>query len=1199
MQQNVRFDNVYVSPRVRVALHSVLETHYARKFWELVEKLRAGNYATPGMRIERLYTSKGKVYSARVNVDMRVIFSMYTSDDGKRSLVLWDVNHHDAAYDRIDRTVIPTVFQAPPGFLEPDKIWSDTDYNLDQMKAETADSEDITQGLLLFRVPHYVLAEPERYRSFEKNIDRYLRLSEDQEDLLEKTDRAHLVRGSAGTGKTSLALFYALNLFESRPADDIYFFTYQEELACVCRCYKENLVEEQGEDSEHKGNFHVFSYIEFCRHFLRQHLDSQSISWKWIDRKASIKHLKDIIGARSRWARSVRAEDLYSYIYSILKGRFVPGTDKLPIAGEDFRRIFKGYGTLPQNLEDILEIFGHYEERLKRLRQKDEADLIRHCYQTLKDRAVLTAPGKSVWIVIDEMQDFTELEWKSILLFWENQCLQENAEPTFPFLCGDRNQNISRSGFRWQEVDTYIESILREIHRPNAMEKVQLHRNFRNTKPIYELGVFVHSFAPDAGADLGLPSQVPGKKPVVLVGQQQEFVEFLRTLNSASEEKLPAPMIILSEDQDALNSIRDTVVNDDGLFFMPLQVSKGLEFEDLIIYRLFASLASFQPEQWGEEIFRRTFDLWYMAITRARQNLLIFITPEDEQRIKKLFGVRYDDFLDLVELKDLQVQESLQDFYRHRERYLPNYAVIFLERTKANETWQQYRLLAKKDEGESTLATQLKTKALLLWKRCRDLPSIGRAYAELGEFDEAIPYLQKSDLHGELGHCYEKLGKYELAAQSFKQEGTLLDAARCYEKAKEYDRAADIYEGHHEWLQAATNYYLAGSNLKAAHCFEQAKMWQSAADLYKSKSNWIKAAELYQHCEQHELAGDMYMKGKDKLDAARSYARANLPQKAAPIYESLMRWAEAAEAYEQFEQYDKAGGLFSKAGRLKDAARCKEHSGDVLSAAGAYERMKQWDKAAAAYVQLDMFEKAAECFEQEKNWDKALHIWTELHQTENAARCLENLGRVDEAAQMFADAGMNNEAGHCFEKIESWADAADQYLKSGNFGSAASMLARLGRRIDAAKLYLLAGQSIVAVEVVSPNSALNPDKNEEDLREELIAWAEESKKFDLCATLYEALGQFGKAAEKYRQGMKLGKAAECAEKSGNYELAAEYYLQEGKFEQAASSFIQARKLKRAAQCYELLKKWNEARDIYAQLQDNDGIKRCETAANWL
>ena len=1212
MQQNVRFDNVYVSPRVRVALQSVLETQYARKFWDLVEKLRAGNFATPGMRIERLHTNKGKVYSARINVDMRVIFSMYTdSDDGQRSLVLWDANHHDEAYDRIERTVIPTVFQAPSNFLEPEKIWSETDYNLDQMKAEPADSEELTQGLLLFRVPHYVLAEPERYRTFEKNIDRYLRLSEDQEDLLEKTDRAHLVRGSAGTGKTSLALFYALNLFENRPADDIYFFTYQEELACVCRCYKANLIEEQdgeykskqngeeGEEHEHKGDFHVFSYIEFCRHYLRQHLDPSSISWKWIDRETSIKHLKEIIGARSRWARSLRADDLYSYIYSILKGRFVPGTDSLPSTGDDFRRIFKGYGTVPQNLEDILEIFGHYEERLKRLRQKDEADLIQHCYKTLKDRAVLTAAGKSVWIVIDEMQDFTELEWKSILLFWENQCLQEQSEPTYPFLCGDRNQNISRSGFRWQDVDSYIESILREIHRPNALQKVQLHRNFRNTKPIYELGVFVHSFAPDAGADFGLPSQLPGNKPVVLVGSHHEFVEFLTSINETGEEKMPAPMIILSEDHDALKSVRDRVVNDEGLFFMPLQVSKGLEFEDLISYRLFSSVSNFEPEQWSEEIFRRSFDLWYTAITRARQNLLIFITPEDLQRIKKLFGARYQDFLELISLKDSNTKQHLHEFYSHRERYLPNYAVIFLERTKANESWQQYRQLAEHDAADSKPALEFKSKALRLWKRCRDLPSLGRAYAELEEFEEAIPYFKKAALHGELGNCYEKLGKYELAAQSFKQEGTLLDAARCYEKGKDYDQAAQIYEQHHEWLQAATNYYLGGSNLKAAHCFEQAKMWQSAADLYRSKSNWLKAAELYQQADQHELAGDMYMKAKDKLDAARAYMRAKLPQKAAPIYEGLMRWVESAEAYEQSEQFDKAGVLYSKAGRLKEAARCKEHSGDVLSAASAYERMKQWDKAAAAYVQLDMFEKAAECFEQDKQWEDALTIWTGLRQTENAARCLDGLGRAHEAGQMFADAGMHNEAGHCFEKDESWADAADQYLKSGNFGAAASMLARIGRRIDAAKLYLLAGQSAVAVEVVSPSSALNPDKNEADLRSELIAWAEESKKYDLCATLYEALGQYAKAADKYRQGMKLTRAAECCEKAGDYELAAEYYLQEGKFENAAACFKQGQKFKRAAQCYELLKKWNEAREIYEQLADNDGIKRCETAANWL
>jgi len=1163
MQQSIRFDNVYVSPRVRVALHSVLETQHARKFWDLVNKLRSGQFGTPGLRVERLRTTKGKVYSARINVEMRVIFSMYTNkDSNERSLVIWDANHHDDAYDRVERTVVPAVFQPPGNFLEADQVFSQGEHNLDKLKDEVPDSPEITNGLLLFRVPYYVLAQPDRYRSFEKNIDRYLRLSEEQEELLARTDQAYLVRGSAGTGKTSLALFYALNLYEHSCEDDIYFFTYHEELACVCRCYKENLLEEQ-DAQEHKGKFHVFSYLEFCRHFLKQSV--APVQWQWIDKAQSIRCLNEIINGRARWARTFNAENLYGYIYSLLKGRFVPGTDRLPTSTEDFHRIFKDYGMVPANLDEVLEIFGHYEERLLRLRQKDEADLIRYCYQNLKNKATLSSDGKATWIIIDEIQDFTELEWKSILLFWENQLLANNSRASYPFLCGDRNQNISRSGFRWQELDTYVENILKKSHRPNAINKVQLHRNFRNTRQIFNLASFIHAFSPQTGTDLGLPPEQDGVKTQVVVGTQEEFAEFLAALSNSSDAGLPAPMVIVAEDALAWKQATAKMVTADELFFMPLNMSKGLEFEDLIVYRMFSSLHQLDPDA-PDELLARLIDLWYMAATRARQNLLIFLTAKDLQRVRLLFGDRFNEFLALVDMHTSNVQSELLRFYHQRERYLPNYAVVFLERTKASQLWQEYQTREDKQSHETI---SLKNKALQLWKRCRDAASLGRAYMQLGEYEEAIQYLKQASLDVETALCFEKLNQHETAAHTYLDAGRPLDGARCFEIAKKFRPAAEIFEQQGRWLQAATNYCLAEDDQKAAACFENAGMWQSAADLFRGKSKWLKAAELYQKCQQFGLAGDMYLKVKDRLNAARCYVKGQLPAKAAPLLESLMHWAEAAEAYEQIEDFTKAGQLFSKAGRPKDVARCKERSGDLVNAAAAYERIKNWQKAANAY--------------QELKDDSAL------------GRCLDNLGRSIEAAEAYTRANMNKEAGHCFEKAEQWQEAADRYLKADNKGAAASMLARLGRRLDAAKLYLLAGQAVVAAEVAGPGKNHDAD----DLRPELLQWTKGNNNADLAASLYEAMGDYSKAIELYRQSMKLTKAAECAEKSGDLVAAAELFLQEGKYDLAANCFFKGNQIKKAAECYELLKKWDEARALYEKLKDREGIQRCEAAANWL
>src|SRR5579883_3615630 len=275
-------------------------------------------------------------------MELRVIFSMYThKENGRRSLVVWDTNHHDAAYDRVQRLVVPEMFRPTTKFLEPEFVWSDKNNNLKQLASEPTDEEDLTNELLLFEIPHQVLNQPERYHAFERSIDRYLKLTEQQEELLKKNDCAYLVQGAAGSGKTALALLYALNLHNQFPEDDVFFFTYQEELACVCRCYLANMVESDQHTSS-QGKLRVFSYLQFCQHYLsKRFANNYQESWRSIDRAKSHQYLQAILNRKAKWKRNIKADNLYGYVYSIFKGRFIPGTDRLPSSSDDFKRIFK------------------------------------------------------------------------------------------------------------------------------------------------------------------------------------------------------------------------------------------------------------------------------------------------------------------------------------------------------------------------------------------------------------------------------------------------------------------------------------------------------------------------------------------------------------------------------------------------------------------------------------------------------------------------------------------------------------------------------------------------------------------------------------------------------------------------------------------------------------------------------------------
>lgn len=1197
----VGFETVYMAPRVRVALNSVLEQQYARKFWELVDKLRSGRFDLKGLRVEKLHTRKGKVYSARVNVEIRVIFSMFGRAD-KRSLVIWDANHHDDAYDRVDRMSVPSHLVDSEHCLEPVEAWGSGGKSLTDLacEAQDVDSEELTDGLLLFEVPHYVLSEPAKFGAFEKNIDRYLRLTEEQEQLISKTDRAFVVRGSAGTGKTTLALFHALNLYEQNPDDDVFFFTYQDELACVCRCYKVNLVGDDGAEEEAgQGGLRVFSYLQFCRDYLRRNLDSTAVTWSWIGRQTSLQHLEEIISSKSRWSRSVSAADAYSYIYSILKGRFVPGTDKFPQTDEDYKRIFKGYGTTPKNLDLLMEVFQHYESRLRRGKERDEADLIRFCYQNMKDTAILSPDKKATWIVIDEVQDFTELEWKSILLFWENKCRLVKDRPSFPFISGDRNQTISRSGFRWQEVDSYIEDILKEMHRPNAISKVQLHNNFRNTLEIFNLGKFIRDCAPEGTSDLGLPPKFSGGKPVVVIGEETDFVDFLKMVG-VGNETLPAPLVVLYEDEVDLKQVKKQMPVDDGLFLMPLMKSKGMEFEDCMLYRLFSSLRRWQDADAlakSEDMVARAFDLWYMAVTRARKNLLIYLTPADWQVVKNCFADKLDSFRQLIDLKERGTLAALTDFYNASEKYIPNYNVIFLEREKAKESWEESRQTNGEDEKAQALANQ----ALRLWKKCRDWASLGQAYMQIKRYSDALPYLRQANLWGDLAFCHEQMGDYEVAAFYWEEFHQLSDAARCWELAGQSKKAAELYVITHDWLKAADNFARCGENLQAAVYYEKAENWAVAASFYKLKGQWLKAAELYRQCASYEEAAEMFLKVKDKLDAARCLSLADLHEKAGKLLEGLNRWAEAAEAYENAGMLDKAGQLYAKAGRLKEVAQCYEKTGDLVKAAAAYERMKNWSKAGDIYLILQSHSKAAECLEQAQDWVRALPLLLELGEWYRLGRCCERLGDLASAAEYFSRAGALNEAGHCFEKGEQWERAAECYLQAKNLAAAASVLTRLNRRVDAARLYLLENQIKPALELVRcvPPTDPSAEGKHGDMRMDLAVWAERKDRPELAAAVYEQMGHNMLAGHRYKQAMLPGKAAACFERDHKLVAAAELYMLDGQAEKSGRCLRSAKQWKKAGEAFEKAKLWSEAFEMYELCQDENGMKRCRSSAHWL
>ena len=67
-----------------------------------MRRLRDGHFEIPGLNVEKLH-GKSKLFSARLNREMRLIFSM-KNQEGSLSIFIHELNHHDQAYLRAERS---------------------------------------------------------------------------------------------------------------------------------------------------------------------------------------------------------------------------------------------------------------------------------------------------------------------------------------------------------------------------------------------------------------------------------------------------------------------------------------------------------------------------------------------------------------------------------------------------------------------------------------------------------------------------------------------------------------------------------------------------------------------------------------------------------------------------------------------------------------------------------------------------------------------------------------------------------------------------------------------------------------------------------------------------------------------------------------------------------------------------------------
>ena len=280
-------------------------------------------------------------------------------------------------------------------------------------------------------------------------------------------------------------------------------------------------------------------------------------------------------------------------------------------------------------------------------------------------------------------------------------------------------------------------------------------------------------------------------------------------------------------------------------------------------------------------------------------------------------------------------------------------------------------------------------------------------------------------------HRLERVGDHRAAADLFSSHGYLERAAENLERGNDYREAAQAWRRAGDERRGLTcdalHFEAAGRHVKAA------ARWRELGDVERMVSNWERAGE-------HRLLADHYLslnksgKAAHHLKLAGDHAAAALQFRRAGMIDF------AAEEFEKDGQYDNAVPLYRRLGDRKALVRCLLQVGEFHEAALVYEKQDSLDRA------IDCFRRYAES--SDGNREDLERRLTEIDPrrpgVKTAAR-LAGLGRHREAAEIFARHGDHRPR------------AVALYQQAGDHDSAAACLASDSRHREAAREIARAG----------------------------------------------------------------------------------------------------------------------------------------------
>jgi len=919
-----------------------------------------------GLKIKKLKGVSAKyILEARLDRGNRILFTLGREQTQENNLIIyvWGIVVHDDIAAR-SKTIIPA--NAP--FLQFEDYQETFLENVDMEELEPAyfTQESITERCADESGSQrwYAVGEPEwqRIRMYSRDdFDLFLHLTPEQDELL-GAPLPQVISGTAGSGKTSLAVYYLLN----RNLNDKkkLFLTYNKHLKnFAVKLYNGLLNERTWKKEVTPPDFYTFK--ELC-------LEAAGKERFPPGKEVDFNRFNRLFTGYPNY-QSYDAALVWEEIRAIIKGA-APGVnlpaEKEQNGNERTYLSFAEYEMLGKkkapnfrfNRGDIYRIFEWYQNKLHTGGLWDELDMMPGAVDPKYTYDIL---------VCDEVQDLTDTQLDLLFHFVKN--------PRNIFLAGDTRQTINPSGFRWEEVRTHFYE--RGVEVP---ELKTLSLNFRSSGSIIELSNTLldlkEKFTGRKADETREQWKYKGRPVTVVTGIDTE--EMLEILKAAGADR--TILVRTDAEKESLQNILGTEL------IFTIKEAKGLEFDTVVLWKFCDDPSSEFEDVWKatlelndrnvhEARIRHEISLLYVGITRCQKDLIVYdgVSPSliwESGPVKDNVYITDDrHYLENVWNVISSPQEWLeQGRYFFERKYFKAAAECFknsgdsqnLAKARAYyfEQTGNYREAAANFAGIGEIEkaalnyenAAAYNHALGLWEKLNRRDKIVECTAALlgeeGKFREAGNLYLKTGNYNAAVECFKKSGNDRAAAEIYLNHLNNIElAAQYFEYARDYDKAAALYTGLDMLDKAAALYFQAKKYVEAEALWEKTGSAKHLLELYRRTGRHEKIFTIYQQEDNLEKALK-YLETL-KIDNPRLLAEGEELFQNSRYFQALIRFlaVAGAEAKVTPALQGKIADCYCKLGKHESSIPYYINAGDFYSAARVYDETGDYENAFCMY----------------------------------------------------------------------------------------------------------------------------------------------------------------------------------------------------------------------------------------------------------